>query len=189
MSLCAAGWTTWAEGIAALAQAAAIVIGGMWAYFKFIRGRTFAQRAELSVTPTLFPEQSPKLKVRATLHNVGLSKLPLRTQAVFIYGIYAAPTADNPIATREQRIGKPKKIFAAHEWIEAQETVTDELLFLLPDSQIAGEHDWLAFRVECKVYAKRRKPGALSWSASALVPAEGGESGGPISSTAGASYS
>jgi hypothetical protein len=184
-----ADWTTWADGVASLVQAGAIVIGGIWAYFKFVRGRTFAKRAELSVTPTLLPEQRPKLKVTATLRNAGLSKLPLRTQAVFLYGIYAAPTAENPIATGEQQLGKPKKIFAAHEWIEAQETVTDELLFLVPDSQFASEHDWLAFRVECRVYAKRRRPGALSWTASAVVPAEVGEGDGMSSSTAGVSDS
>jgi hypothetical protein len=180
-----ASWTTWAAGVASLAQAAAIVTGGIWAYFKFVRGRTFAKRAELSVTPTLLPEQKPKLKVTATLRNAGLSKLPLRTQALFIYGIYAAPTVDNPIATKEQQLGKPKKIFAAHQWIEAQETVTDELLFLLPDSQFASEHEWLAYRVECRVYAKRRRKGALNWTASALVPAERGKKGGTSSSTAG----
>jgi hypothetical protein len=189
MSLEPASWTSWADGVAALAQAAAIVVGGMWAYFKFIRGRTFAKRAELSVTPTLLSGQRPKLKVRATLRNAGLSKLPLRTQAVFVHGIYAAPTADNPIATREQQLGKPKKIFAAHQWIEAQETVTDELLLLLPDSQFASEHEWLAFRVECRVYAKRRRKGALNWTASALVPAEVGEGDGTSSSTAGVSDS
>jgi hypothetical protein len=179
-----ASWTTWAAGVASLAQAAAIVIGGIWAYFKFVRGRTFAKRAELSVTPTLLPVQKPTLKVTATLRNAGLSKLPLRTQAVFLYGIYATPTADNPIATGEQQLGKPRKIFAAHHWIEAQETVTDELLLLLPDSQFATEHEWLAFRVECRVYAKRRRKGALNWTASALVPAELGERGGAASSTA-----
>ena len=176
-----------ADGIAALVQAAAILIGGSWAYFKFIRGRTFAKRVELSVTPTLLPEN--KLKVRATLRNAGLSKVPLRTQAVFLYGIYAAPTADNPIATAEQQIGKPKKIFAAHEWIEAQETVTDELLFPVPNSRHASEHAWLAFRVECRVYAKRRRKGALNWTASAIVPAELDESQGPASATAGVSDS
>jgi hypothetical protein len=30
----------------------AVVIGGVWAYFKFVRGRTFSHRAELSVIAT-----------------------------------------------------------------------------------------------------------------------------------------
>jgi hypothetical protein len=183
--LTAASWTTWADGAASAAQALAIVVGGTWAYFKFLRGRTFARRAELSVTPTILPEQTPKLKVRATLRNAGLAKLPLRTQAVFVYGIYAAPTAENPIATKERQLGKPRKIFAAHQWIEAQETVTDEVLFLVPDSQSANDHEWLAFRIECRVYAKRRKPGALTWTASAVVPAEAGAPADASTSTAG----
>lgn len=173
--LIAASWTTWADGAANLAQATAIVVGGLWAYFKFVRGRTFAKRAELSVTPTILPAEPQMLKVRATLKNAGLSKLPLRTQAVFVYGIYAAASEDNPINTGEQQLGKPRKIFAAHQWIEAQETVTDEILMLVPDSHSASEHDWLALRVECRVYARRRKEGALTWTASAVVSAKGGE--------------
>lgn len=184
-----ASWTTWAGAVASLAQATAIVIGGIWAYFKFVRGRTFAKRVELTVTPTLLLQHTPKLKVTARLRNAGLSKLPLRTQAVFVYGIHAAPTSENPIATGEQQLGKPRKIFAAHQWIEAQETVTDEILFLLPDSQSAGEQEWLAFRVECRVYAKRRSKGALTWTASAVVLAEPGDGGSMSSSTAGVSNS
>jgi len=181
----AAGWTDWANGAASAAQTLAIVVGGIWAYFKFVRGRTFARRAELSVTPTLLRfEQQPTLKVRATLRNAGLSKLPLRTQAIFIYGIFAVPTEDNPIATRERQLGKPKAIFAAHKWVEAQETISDEIVVLLPGSQFAREHEWLAFRVECRVYEKRRREGALTWTASTIVPAEVGENADGLSSAA-----
>ena len=184
-----ASWTSWADGAAALVQATAIVVGGIWAYFKFVRGRTFAKRAELSVTPTLLPEEKPKLKVRATLRNAGLSKIPLRTQAVFIYGIYAAPTVENPIATKEQQLGKPKKIFAAHQWIEAQETVTDEVLFLMPDSQLRASTTGLHSEPSAGSTRSARRRGALNWTASAMVPAEVGEGGGASSSTAGVSDS
>jgi hypothetical protein len=183
LQITAAAWNEWADGAASAAQALAIVVGGIWAYFKFVRGRTFAKRAELIVTPTVLRQQQPKLKVTATLRNAGLSKLPLRTQAIFIYGVYAAPTADNPIATAEQQLGKPRTIFSAHKWVEAQETITDEILLLLPNSKPAGHGDWLAWRVECRVYAKRRKAGALRWTASAVVPVGVGGADGTSTST------
>ena len=56
----------------------AVVIGGVWAYFKFIKGRTFAHRAELDVSPSLETSaESLYLSVTITLKNTGLSKLPL----------------------------------------------------------------------------------------------------------------
>ncbi|HMI99246.1 MAG TPA: hypothetical protein VK488_05380 [Gaiellaceae bacterium] len=164
----APSWKDWADAAASAAQALAIVIGGAWAYFKFVKGRTFAKRVELAVTATVLPTRRPTLKVRATLRNAGLSKLPLRIQVVTVYGIYAAPTSANPIAMREAQLGKRKRIFKAHKWIEAQETVSDEILCLVP----ARDEELLAFRAECTIFARRRKPGALTWTASAVVPAE-----------------
>jgi hypothetical protein len=166
----ASTWADLAGGAASAAQVLAIIVGGVWAYFKFLRGRTFAKRAELSVAPSFLNlGKQSALKVAASLKNAGLSKVPLRTQAVFVYGIYAAPTADDPIATREQLVGKPKKIFAAHKWVEAQETITDEILIVLPNSDPSSQPQGLALRVECRVYEERRKPGGLKWTASALV--------------------
>lgn len=164
-----AGWTDWADGLASLAQALAIVVGGLWAYFKFLRGRTFASRAELAVAAAPLPGERPALKVTATLKNAGLSKLPLRTQAVLLFGVSARPTEENSTATVERKIGKARKIFAAHGWVEAGETIADELVLLLPERD-----GLLAWRVECRVYERRRAEGGLRWTASVVVPGEPG---------------
>jgi hypothetical protein len=164
-----AGWTDWADGLASVAQALAIVVGGLWAYFKFLRGRTFASRAELGVAAARLPGDVPALKVTATLKNAGLSKLPLRTQAVLLYGIEARPGDESPAATVERKLGKAHKVFAAHGWVEAGETIADELVLLLP-----ARGDVLAWRVECRVYERRRGEGGLRWTASVVVPGEPG---------------
>jgi hypothetical protein len=164
-----AGWTEWADGLASVAQALAIVVGGFWAYFKFLRGRTFAARAELAVAAAPLPGEPPALRVTATLRNTGLSKLPLRTQAVLLYGIVPQPTEDDPVAVVERKLGKAKKILAAHHWVEAGETIADETVLLLPPPE-----DRVAWRVECLVYERRRRPGGLRWSASVVVPAAPG---------------
>jgi hypothetical protein len=39
-------WTDVAQGVAAIAEIVALVVGGVWAYFLFVRGRTFSQRLE-----------------------------------------------------------------------------------------------------------------------------------------------
>ena len=72
-------WTDWADAVAALTQALAILLGGLWAYFKFVRGRTFAHRLELGIdASTVATAQGTGLKVTATVKNVGLTKLTLR---------------------------------------------------------------------------------------------------------------
>lgn len=49
---------------------AAVLVGGIWAYFKFIKGRTFAHRAELDVSPTL----------EASADSLYLAKLSMATR-------------------------------------------------------------------------------------------------------------
>ena len=159
-------WADAMDAAASAAQVVAIVVGGIWAYFKFIKGRTFAKRAEVTVKGDVLPTEPPTLRVRATLRNAGLSKLPLRHQVVDVYGIYADASTANPIGTRDVQIGKHKKIFKAHGWVEAQEMISDEVLRLMPEP----DPDLLAVRVECWVWGKRLKPGALHWTDSAIVP-------------------
>jgi hypothetical protein len=47
-------------------QAVAIVVGGFFAYYKFVRGRTFHRRAELSVDAELIDGASEPKAVRRT---------------------------------------------------------------------------------------------------------------------------
>lgn len=153
-------WTDWAGGVASLAQALAICVGGLWAYFKFIRGRTFAHRLEVSVTALRIANSArPTLKVTASLKNVGLSKLPLRVAAVSVFAIRAT---DGEV--EESRIQRTP-LFAGHEWVEADEEITDELLLLVPD-----EADVLGYRVKCEAIEQRsRRKGGLGWTATTVV--------------------
>jgi hypothetical protein len=165
------GWWDWASGVASAAQALAILVGGFWAYFKFIRGRTFAHRAETTVTAArLGLSHVGALKVTLSVKNVGLSKLPLRLVALTLVGIYAKNTKGDPLATEERQLGKPRRVFAAHGWIEAQETIEDEALILVPASGKDGLDEVLAFRLNCQVIERRRwRTGGLSWSSTTIV--------------------
>ena len=58
-----------------IVTSAAVVIGGIWVYFKFIRGRTFADRAELDVSLSLERTVGPMyLCATVTIKNTGLSE-------------------------------------------------------------------------------------------------------------------
>jgi hypothetical protein len=60
----------WIDAALHLVQIAAIVIGALWAYYKFFRGRIFHERAEPSVEASLRALQpSPRRSGRRRLRG------------------------------------------------------------------------------------------------------------------------
>jgi hypothetical protein len=166
--------TDWLSAAAALIQAFAILLGGAWAYYKFVRGRTFASRAEVRVRGKLLTFGRERgISVAATLHNPGETRLPIRAPSVTAQAVLEEGWRAPPNWTR---VGIAP-IFADHHWIEAKETITDETVIPLPTRD--GTHaEFLAYRVECVVFEDRRAvagdwgqgdEGGLRWSSAAIV--------------------
>ena len=62
-----------------LVKIAAIVIGGVWAYYKFVKGRFYRPRLEPSVTAETFRSADRDYVVVSTsLKNVGTSKIDIQ---------------------------------------------------------------------------------------------------------------
>jgi hypothetical protein len=133
-----AGSVTWpdaAQGIGAIVQAVAILLGGGWAYFKFIHGRTFAYRAELDVQSSFIPGtgEMAALHVCVTFRNIGLSQIPLSKNVKQIYTY--ATRGDDWNTARNVDWGdylKLTPVFEEQKSIEAQEIVTDDVLVPVP---------------------------------------------------------
>src|SRR5262245_45373415 len=63
------------------AQILALIFGAAFAYFKFLRGRTFKYRAEVQVSGELVRFRGePAIRVHVKATNSGLSKIPLHPQ-------------------------------------------------------------------------------------------------------------
>lgn len=139
-----------------IVTSSAIVIGGVWAYFKFIRGRAFAHRAELDVSPALEKGTgSLYLSITITLRNTGLSKLPLNENLKIIRLSGITENADShPSAAAWERILSLPAL-RDHAWLEAQETVTETVVYSLigPDG-VATSH--AAYQIEAMVGTPRR---------------------------------
>jgi hypothetical protein len=135
----------------------AVVIGGVWAYFKFVRGRTFSHRAELSVAAAVEDcGDRVCLNVSIGLKNTGLSKLPLNDEMKYIQ-LYGMSDNDGSLpGSPEWKWLLTKKIFDQHAWIEAQETATDAAVFQLwaAGSQSLRHH---AYQVEVWLGAPRSR--------------------------------
>jgi len=159
----------WVDTISKIVSTAAIVVGGTWAYYKFVRGRTFAKRAELEVTGhVLDADDLRAIRAHVELRNTGAAKIPLRAKGVWVYGLNSDSAAaragwgDHLAAV---------KVLTHHDWLEAQETISDDVLIPLPD-ELAEIDSRLAYRLEFRVYELRKgAKGGIQWTAEAIVPA------------------
>ncbi len=163
-----------AQAVLAIAQALAIVVGGAWIYFKFIRGRTFAPRAELDIDAELLAIGDLQvIRAKVALKNTGLSKLPLKDHAKVVR-LYATPVMEwAPQANFTWQKLMMAEIFVDQGWVEAQETISDALLF--PVDESGGP--WLAFRAQASVWAERRsgRSSGTRWLTNTILPARASE--------------
>ena len=172
-------WTDTVRGIEAVVQAVAIIIGGAWAYFKFARGRTFGKRGDLEARANLVSSGSNlALKVTATFHNVGVSRIFLSPDTAV--SIYSVSQATWPYVANFDwgRPVKVTRIFEKDTEVDGQESVTNEVL--IPLTAGSTPEQWpAAYRIECFVIAappKRRLSAWLHpkedfWTAETVVPA------------------
>lgn len=154
----ASDWALIAQRIAATI---AIVIGGGWAYFKFIRGRTFRRRLELAVSGEIRRGQGiVYLLTNSSAKNIGLSKFEIDHEMSGLRVMTHASEA--PVQEARLAEWQPVStwpVFEGQELLEPGEPASEELLIEVP------EQDPLAFRLQLWVSSKQGE----SWEATAIV--------------------
>jgi hypothetical protein len=158
--------------VSTVITSAAIVAGGLWAYFKFARGRTFAYRAALDIEMTkVGPERAPAIHIHVLLRNEGLSRIPLNPKMKAVRLWWARPYARGGIEKEEWERVHTARLFADHDWLEGQETVSDELLYHLPATSHAHDRP-VAVQAEVMVGARasglRRR--MVRWHCRRILP-------------------
>ncbi|MFE1665251.1 hypothetical protein [Microbacterium sp. P02] len=122
--------------IESVVTTSALVIGGLFAYFRFIKGRVFAQRAVPSISGEWEATARPTLRVSVALHNVGASRLTLLPEGTGIRVHTIDPEQSLPpaevrwrrIMTADAFVAKRGTGERRHETVEAGEHIDDELL-------------------------------------------------------------
>ena len=150
---------------------AAVVIGGVWAYFKFIRGRTFSYRAEPSINLSVEERNnSLYLHVTVKLKNAGLSRLPLSDDMKYIQLNGMVSDGSSSPGSTEWKWLLTQTVFDQHAWVEAQETATDTIVLRLRDtgSQVV---EYYAYQVEAWLGAPRGRLTGIGqlWHARAVA--------------------
>lgn len=117
------------EIIGTSVTAVAVVVGAIWAYFKFVKGRTYRPRLSVGLSGQwLVIDGKPMLMARITVKNLGASVITLRQFGTGLRVSALAgeqPAPPTPATWDELRVFE---VLREHEWIEPAETVSDDLL-------------------------------------------------------------
>lgn len=110
----------------------AIIIGSVWAYYKFIKGRLFYPRLEVIINGHLISNESNNyLILYCGLKNVGSSKVDLNIDSSAVRVFKCESTViEDPLEIESAdwiHLGS-FPIFTEHKWIEGGEVIKDTLL-------------------------------------------------------------
>lgn len=151
-------WSVTLNNLEKVITSVGFVVGGVWAYIKFFRGRTFRPRLELKTNGKIIRgDLTEWLKVSVQLKNVGLSDVRLKREVTYVDVFLLGTSA--PAKEVYDAIWEPAStflVFQEHGWIEPGETITDELLLQLPERKQIGckleltvnspEKSWVQFK-------------------------------------------
>jgi hypothetical protein len=114
----------------------ALLVAGVWAYSKFVKGRTFRPRIKLELGGQWHViDGRYLLQVHLTITNIGASKVVLLQEGTAL--ILKKPSSGQaaPPAMLTWDDGEVFEIFLDHDWIEPSEIVSDDLLIHLGEGQ------------------------------------------------------
>lgn len=135
-------------------EIAAIVVGGAWTYFHYIKGRTFKSRLELSLECSVEEGGGDRKYIiaRMTLKCVGLARVPIdqHGSGLIIYAELPRDDADlsQPIEALWAQTFAAVNVFRNHRWIEAEEVVHEQMMIELPKEHAS------AYKLKLKINSK-----------------------------------
>ncbi|MDP9070439.1 MAG: hypothetical protein M3N68_03975 [Actinomycetota bacterium] len=120
------------ETVQAATTAVAVVVGAIWAYFKFVKERTYRPRLEVGMSGEWRSTGKERLlHARVTVKNIGTSVVELAQEGtgLRLSRISSIPEEAGQIKWQKLTVFP---ILAEHQWIEPGETVSDDLLVTVP---------------------------------------------------------
>jgi hypothetical protein len=109
----------------------AVIIGAVWAYFKFVKGRTFRPRLEVELSGQWRDVDGRELlQARIRLKNIGASQVDLlqRGTGLRVSGLADEVQGQPAVVAVAWEAFRIFPILERHAWIEPGETVSDEML-------------------------------------------------------------
>jgi hypothetical protein len=124
-----------------LVAAIALIVGGGWAYLKYIRGRTFVRRLDIRATGTVQKTvRMIRLVVEIDASNVGLRVLEISPaeSGLRVYTLSARPEAVEEAAEARWEYVGTWGLFEAQRLLEPGESVRDPHLLEIAGGSFAA---------------------------------------------------
>lgn len=138
----------------------ALVVAGIWAYVKFVKGRVFRPRLEIGVVGAAISKRDhTALRISVSAKNVGLARVDISPEGTALRVSVAKEIVPAAILTAQWEHQGTFSIFAEHGWIEPGETISEDQLLMLP--KISCDHFLLELFLES---------GKLVWTARSIIP-------------------
>jgi hypothetical protein len=152
-----------AATIQSLTAAAAIAVGAVWSYFKFVKDRIYRPRLDVSfqADPTALANDSALL-ITLAVKNIGTSKVGLLQRGTGLRVSVADPTVDAFTEPVFRSCGV-HEVLREHAWIESSETVRHDLLVPLP-------RDATPVLLEARLVCKMRRTNIAVHARRIVVP-------------------
>lgn len=150
------------EAIYRLVATAAIIVGGGWAYMKFVKGRTFRRRMKVSIEGQIEPgTDSVRLLVKPQAENVGLREVKISSEVTSIE-LHSAVLSSSEAVADEMRWDSVGvwQVFGEQELLEPGESVEDPLLLEITP----GGYDAMKIELTVSIEATER-----SWRTTEVV--------------------
>ena len=149
----------WLDYTDKLVKISAVIVGGIWAYVKFIRGRVFHTRLEPAVSGRILREgKAEYVLARVKLKNVGASKVDIQQAgtALRVWACNLLEGASGITWTRTHTL----TIFERHGWIEAGECIEDTLFVSLPANVVV-------VKLDLRIVSKK-----IEWNATTVIDSD-----------------
>jgi hypothetical protein len=148
---------------------AAIIIGGVWTYFNFFKGRTYRIRLVPEVSgKVVVINEFPHLVATLILKNVGQERMEI-VQAGSAFTVLSCKTLGRPrniIVSAKWENLATFPVFESHKGIEAGEEVREQRFLIIP------RDEYTAFQLQLEIVSRD-----LVWTAMDIVTLEGKEIG------------
>jgi hypothetical protein len=125
---------TVADIVGTLITAVAVIVGAVWAYYRFFKDRTYRPRLEVSMGGEwLIVDGERLLLARVQVKNIGSSVVELLQKGTGLrVSAMAADTSESDAPRPVEWVpGRVYRVFQEHAWIEPGETVSDDVLLRL----------------------------------------------------------
>ncbi|MGH9193394.1 MAG: hypothetical protein ACRDZ0_13090 [Acidimicrobiales bacterium] len=127
---------TVADIVGTLITAVAVIVGAVWAYYRFFKDRTYRPRLEVSMAGEWLTVDGERLLLaRVRIKNIGSSVVELLQRGTGLR-VSSLGDSDSPRPINWEP-GRVYTILEEHAWIEPSETVSDDVLLRLavPEGQ------------------------------------------------------